>query len=224
VHILLVDPSDQTRTLLETNLADGGTNGHSITLLRPKTRKQELAAAGRDADVVLFGVRVTEKTVVRLTAALRAARSTVPILVLTEESEGGISRQFKKAGVDDMLNVAELSTPLIAWTFMSTLKQAEVKKKAGDFDALREQLADITNTLAFITHEINNPLSVIRLALYHLENLEITPEKRQNLFRIISESLDKVQSQTEELRLVRRQLGNGAQPPEMHAPRLKTGS
>ncbi|MBI1803966.1 MAG: hypothetical protein HY033_09410 [Ignavibacteriae bacterium] len=210
MHILLVDPTDQSRTLLHRSLAEGGTDEHSITVLRPKSRREELTDAAGIADVVLFGVRVTEKSIVRITTTIRTIGSAVPIFVLTQKSESGITQKFKKAGVDDMLTVAELDTPLIAWTFMSSLKQAEVKKKATEFDMLRGRIKDINNTLAYITHEINNPLSIIRLAMYHLENVELTPARRQSLFKIISDNLDKVHSQTEELRSVRRDLGNGA--------------
>ena len=218
VHILLVDPTDKTRVLLQGSLARGGTNGHSVTLLRPRTRKKDFETAASMADVVLFGVRVTEKTVVRLATEIRVTGSAVPIFVLTRESESGISRRFKKAGVDDMLNLDELGTPLIGWTFMSSLKQAEVKKKATEFDVLRHQIKDIANTLACITHDINNPLCVLRLAMYHLENLDLTPERRQALFKIISDSLDKVHLQAEELRTVRRRLGNGAPLPNSRTP------
>jgi len=215
VHILLVDPTDETRALLHDSLSGGGANGNSITHLRPKIRKGDFETVAGTADVVLFGVLVTEKSVVRLTTAVRATGSLVPIFALTRKNENGISRLFKKAGVDDMVHIAELGTPIIAWTFMSSLKQAEVRKKATEFDLLRDQIKDINDTLACITHDINNPLSVIRLALYHLENLEITQERRETLFKIISESLDKLHSQTEQLRTVRRQLGNGAPLPNI---------
>ena len=224
MHILLVDPADQTGTLLHTSLAAGGTNGHSITHLRPRTRREELTAVVQSADLVLFGVRVTSKAIVRLTTMIRGSGSVVPIFVLTPESESGISREFKKAGVDDMLNVAELSTPLIAWTFMSSLKQAEVKKKASEFDVLRDRIKDINDTLARITHDINNPLSIIRLAMYHLENLDLTPERRQSLFKIISDNIDRVHSQTEQLRTVRRHLGNGAPLPNPRRSQEKARS
>ena len=211
-----MDPTDQTRTLLQHNLVNDGSGGTTITRLRPRTKTKVFTGAASVADIVVFGVRVTEKSIIRLATTIRAAGLTIPIFVLTEKSENGIVRQFKKAGVDDMLHVAEINTPLIAWTFMSSLKQAEVKKKATEFDQLSDQIKGINNALAFITHEINNPLSVMRLAMYHFEHITLTPEKRKSLLKIISDSLDKIQSQTEELRNVRRALGNGVQHLEAH--------
>ena len=134
----------------------------------------------------------------------------MPILMLTKQSEARVPRNLRKAGVDDMLNIAEIDTPLFSWTFMSILKQAEIQKKAEEFDVIKNRLQTVNRSLAFITHEINNPLGVIRLALYHLENPNLAKKKKKTFFKLLADNVKKVDAQMEKLQEVRTQLGEDA--------------
>jgi signal transduction histidine kinase len=172
-------------------------------------------------DAIVFGEKLPASTVVQFSRSVRERGARAPILVLTKQSEAGVPRTYQKAGVDDMFNVAEMKTPLFSWTFMSTLRNAETKKKAKEFDTLQDRLKSANQSLAFITHEINNPISVIRLALYHLQIDDASKGRREALFQMLSENVDKVNKQLDQLRSVRRLLGNGCSGPvsdSSHAP------
>jgi signal transduction histidine kinase len=207
VHILLIDPKREIEQLLLTHLIGTQTSSHRMTHLLPKTALGKFETAVRDADVVIFGDRATEKAIIRFSADVRKLGLTLPVFVITRESERGVSHHFKKAGVDDVLNINELRTPLISWTLMSTMKHAEVRRKAKEFDDIRNEMRKITKTLAFITHEINNPLSVMKLALYHLQSYPTDEERRAMMLKIISENICKVETQMAELRSLRSRLG-----------------
>jgi signal transduction histidine kinase len=158
--------------------------------------------------VILFGENTPQANIIQLTKLFRLHGYTIPILMLTKQSEARVPRSLKKLGVDDMLNVAEIGTPLFSWTFMSTLKHAELRKKAEEFDVIRGRLQSADESLANITHEINNPLGVIKLALYHLENPNLESHKKEIFFKLLVANIEKVDIQMKELREVRRRLGD----------------
>jgi signal transduction histidine kinase len=213
VHILLIDTSSTFKKLLEATSNGSESAQFDVTLIQPRGDVETLSEVSRKADAIVFGEKLPTSTVVQFSRSVRERGVRAPILVLTKQSEAGVPRNYQKAGVDDMFNVAEMKTPLFSWTFMSTLRNAETKKKAKEFDTLQDRLKSANQTLAFITHEINNPLSVIRLALYHLQGDAASKGRRDALFQMLSENVDKVNKQLDQLRSVRRLLGNGCSGP-----------
>jgi signal transduction histidine kinase len=65
------------------------------------------------------------------------------------------------------------------------------------------RLQHLKSSLREITHELNNPLGVIRMAAYFLEHNEADAEKREQYFKIINESLDKAEEVLTKLRALR---------------------
>lgn len=221
MHILLIDSTEEIKRLLETNLQPADSSAHSITHIRPGTKKKDKLAAIAKADLVIFGYRLTEQSVLRHTLLVRSMGSTMPVIVLTKEWYTGIPQRYKKVGVDELLNVHELKTPLISWTLMSSAKVAEVRKKAGEYDRMKNRMTTLSDTLAFITHEINNPLSIMRLALYHLQTYQLEDDRRSMMMNLLAENIDKVQSQMDELRAVRRQIGGTVNGDRIPLPQNK---
>jgi len=221
VHILLVDPKREIEQLLATHLI-GNNAAHQVTYLPPRAPKEEFERAIRIADALVFGDRTTDASIVRFSSAVRKLGLTLPIFLITRESEGGVAPLYRKAGVDDVININELHTPLISWTFTSTMKTAEVRRKAKEFDDIQNEINTISESLACITHEINNPLSVMRLALYHLQTYATDEEKRATLMKIIGDNIDKVQHQMSELRTLRSRLGEKSpETPAVEQPRSR---
>lgn len=210
VRILLIDTADTFKKLLEATSAVSDSVCFDVTRLEPRGDEATFEEVSGRAGAIVFGEKISPPTVVQFSRSVRERGVQVPILVLTRQSEAGVPRNYQRAGVDDVFNAGDIDTPLFSWTFMSTLRQAERKKKAKEFDALQERLKNANTSLAFITHEINNPLSVIRLALYHLEAPEISKDRREMLFRTLTESVEKVNVQLSQLRNVRRILGNAS--------------
>ena len=146
-------------------------------------------------------------TVIDLTKLVRLRQSELPIFKLTLESEAKLPHKLDQAGVDDMMNIAEIATPLFTWTFQSMLEHADVHKKAKEYDILRHRLEHVSESIGNVIHEINTPLSVIRLTLYHLEKPDLPPEKRESFTKLLAENLQKVDDSMGTLRSIRRQLG-----------------
>jgi len=207
VHILLIDPKREIEQLLLTHLIGARTSSHQLTHLLPKTAMEKFECAIRVADVLIFGDRTTDSSIIRFSTGARKLGLTLPVFLITREPERGVSPHYKRAGVDDVININELRTPLISWTLTSTMKHAEVRRKAKEFDDIRNEILTISESLAFITHEINNPLSVMKLALYHLQSYPSDEERRAMMVKIISDNIYKVETQMSELRSLRSRLG-----------------
>jgi signal transduction histidine kinase len=210
IRILLIDSSAIFKTVIESSSVMADSPVFEVTVLEPRRDSQAAGAVGADIGAIVFGEKVSSSTVVQYSRTFRTRGVQCPILVLTRQSEAGVPRNYQRAGVDDVLNASDMQTPLFSWMFTSTLRQAEMRKKAKEFDALQSRLASANHSLAFITHEINNPLSVIRLALYHLEAPDLTRARREVLLRMVADNIEKVHTQLDQLRGLRRLLADGS--------------
>jgi len=157
-------------------------------------------------DVILFSERIPASAIVHLTKNFRLDNTIIPIFIFSKQSEPKVSRKYQKAGIDDILNVVEIDTPLFPWTFTSAVEHAILKKKAKEYDNLQQRLKIANESLTSLIHEINNPLSVIRLAMYHLEDTGLTLDKKETFLKLLLNSLEKIDGNMKELRAIRNQL------------------
>ena len=206
LKVLLIDTSRNTKKLLEEKRLSTDTVRLRIRLAGTDLKVEEQENLHATLDVVLFGEKVPSTTVMEMTKAFRTAGVDVPVFILTRQSEARVPLKYRKAGVDDVLNTAEIQTPLFLWTFHSTLTQVADRRKAKDFDVIRDRMRRANRSLAFVTHEINNPLSVIRLAIYHLQNADLAKTKKKAFFKLLVDNVDKVNLQIKELYSIRREL------------------
>lgn len=207
VRVLLVDSKDTVKNLLEHELLNAEMMKFVVTLWSVREARKNIHHVQRDYDVVFFGEKLALSSVTELTRALRGKNVKIPLIVLTKQSEAKPSKDLEHAGVDDLLNVAEMRTPLFAWTFQSLLEQVEMRKKAKDYDVLRNRLKHIDESLGDLMHKINNPLSVVRLTLYHLEKPDLSKDKREVFIKLMIDSVKKIDAHINELRSIHRQLG-----------------
>jgi signal transduction histidine kinase len=212
IRVLLIDTEETVKLQLQRKQSKKESVAFDVRLLNAKESQDLIELPDPMPDAIIFRDTVSQSIILRWTRMFRSRGASMPILLLTKVSEAKVSAKLQQAGIDDVLNTAEIGTPLFLWTFVSTLRHAQVKKKASEFDTLRKRLHRISDSLAFISHELNNPLSVIRLALYHLEKPDLAPEKRDIFFKLLADNVDKVDRQVKELRSIRRQLGDGVPP------------
>jgi signal transduction histidine kinase len=207
LRVLLIDPTRTTKSLLEGKRLSTETVRLLIRQAGTDLKIEEEENLHADTDVVLFGEKVPSASIVGMTKAFRAAGVDVPVFILSRQSEARVPQKYLKAGVDDVINTVEIQTPLFLWTFQSTLTQVADRRKAKDFDVIRDRMRRANKSLAHVTHEINNPLSVIRLAIYHLQNAKLPKTKKRAFFKLLVDNIDKVNLQMKELYTIRRELG-----------------
>jgi len=64
----------------------------------------------------------------------------------------------------------------------------------------RKQVENLQSGIREITHDISNPLGVIRMAAYYLQVGKMDDEKRTHYFSVIGQTIDKVELQLRRLR------------------------
>jgi len=208
LRVLLIDTTRATKKLFEAKRLNADSVRLNVRLAGTELQPEELENLHQATDVILFGEKVPSPTILQLTKQFRSIGVDAPILLLTRQSEARVPQKYRKIGIDDMLNVAEIQTPLFLWTFQSTMTQIADRKKAKDFDIVKDRLRRVNKSLAFVTHEINNPLSVIRLALYHLESGKLPQSKKKVFFKLLIDNIEKVDAQMKALYSIRRQLNS----------------
>ncbi|HUL43431.1 MAG TPA: histidine kinase dimerization/phospho-acceptor domain-containing protein [Bacteroidota bacterium] len=206
--MLLIDGSPVYQKLLSRRLE----NPESVRFKVTYSRSDEAEVIVRDftnqIDIVVFGDSIPTATILQLTKVFRSYNLAIPIFVLTRKNDAHVPRNLKKAGIDNMMRISEMGTPLFAWSFISTVEEVILKKKAKEYDVLHGRLRAVSSSLATLTHDINNPLSVIRLALYHLQNRTLAKEKRELFIKLLLDNIERIDNQMKELTAIRRQLND----------------
>ena len=206
MRVLLVDNTAVYQKLLSKRLQNPDSIRFVVTLTSPKSAETVFRDAVGIIDIIVLGNSLSNPAILQLTKFFRSCNPAVPIFVLTEKNEVRLPLSYKKAGIDDLLKISEMGTSLFAWSFISTVEQVVLKKKAKEYDTLHNQLRNVSSSLATFVHEINNPLSVIRLALYHLENRELSKQKRETFFQLLLNNLERIEGQMRDISVIRRQL------------------
>lgn len=68
-----------------------------------------------------------------------------------------------------------------------------------------EQLESLKRSIREISHEISNPLGVIRMAVYFLQTSNPTDEKKREYFRVIDDGLERIEQNLQHLKMLREQ-------------------
>lgn len=206
VYILLVEPTKLEPALLEEKLKSALKGKVILQRINETKFESFLETKSPIYDLVFIGEKVAINNIIQMANFLRGKNFRMPLILLTSQSEANLSQSQKSAGIDHLFNVAEVTLPTFSWTFSSLLKESEVQKKAEEFDSIRVKIMSINSVLAHITHEINNPLGVIRLALFQLQTKSKPDESIAKYFKMITDNVNKLEEQIQALRSVREEV------------------
>jgi signal transduction histidine kinase len=206
IKVLLIDNSVSTKEALDRAPLGKSSTELEVTLLPARNGNGSADRAMPGADVVLIGEKISRKKVIEWAGKMRAMGYGCPILLLTRQSEARLPSAMHEAGIDDMLNIADISTPLFSWTFTSTIRQIIERRKASEYDYLRDRLNAIKRSLSTLMHELNTPLSAIRLAIYHLEHSNPPRAKRDLYHTLMVENVERIEEKLRDLYHIRRLL------------------
>lgn len=206
IRILLIDNTVSTKEALDKAPLGKSLSEIEVTLLPSKNGNGMADHSMASADVVLIGDKLPKKKVIEWAAKLRSMGYGCPILLLTRQSEARLASAYHEAGVDDLLNIVDITTPLFSWTFTSTIRKIVERRKASEYDYLRDRLTSIKRSLTSLMHELNTPLSVIRLAVYHLEHSKPPRDKRELYHSLMIENVERIEEKLKDLYHIRRLL------------------
>ncbi len=203
ISVIIFGPTDLDTDKFGKRLSESLKFSVILDLFKFKSLENFTTAKSIVYDIALIGEKVSETKSVMITKHLRSQNFRMPIIQLTNIAEASLTHAQLSGGADDILNISEIDTPIFGWTFSSILKKADVTKKAEEFNIILQNFAEINKCLADITHEINNPLGIINLALFQLQNDDITIEKKLHYLQVIKDGVNKIDNQIKSLRVLR---------------------
>ena len=207
IRILLIDTRETVKRLLEHELVNADSLKFEVTLLTARAVRQSIDQVAQHDDAILFGEKTPRPVIMDLAMSFRSREIKIPMLLLTRQSEARLHRELRKVGVDDILNIAEMNTPLFSWTFQSLIDQIETRKKAREYEVLRHRMQSVDGSMATIIHDLNSPLSVLRLATHQLLTNDLTDEKRTAYLKLLADNIDRLDVHMDELRELRKHIG-----------------
>ena len=66
-----------------------------------------------------------------------------------------------------------------------------------------KHLENLKDGIREISHEISNPLGIIRMAVYFLQTTNPTSEKRDHYFKVIDDGLERIEQNLQQLKVLR---------------------
>lgn len=78
----------------------------------------------------------------------------------------------------------------------STQPEEQLKEATNQLENLRTGIREVA-------HEINNPLGIIRMALYFLHTTDPVGEKREHYFKVIDDGLERIDESLQRLKALR---------------------
>lgn len=157
-------------------------------------------------DLVFIGELIDLKDTIKISSTLKRNGFFMPLILLTQIQDTKLTIQQIEAGIDDCLNIYEFESETFAWSLTSLIQKSEIKQKAEEFETIRAKILSLYSSLAKITHEINNPLGVMRLALFQLKSKINNDESLNKYIQMISDNIDKIENQITDLRKVREEM------------------
>jgi hypothetical protein len=206
IQILLIDHKNTIKPPLESSLTSIQSASFSVDFIGAKDAEKHLRENARIYDVLLMGEKVPQAAIIRIAKLVKSHGWAGHVILLTRQSEFRISPALQKAGVDDLLNVAEINTPVFGWTFLSTLNYSGAKRKAEDLDVIRDHLLDINDSLTAIASKMSRPVSRMRAAVGSTDG----GDKKRELNRAFARNLDEISDRLGELVSVSRRLAREA--------------
>lgn len=206
ISILIIEPTEMKLEILEKQFNKALQSKIIISITNKSSLKEFIKNRVPSFDMVMIGELIDVSDTIQIAKTIRENGFYMPLILLTQLQDRNLSQSQKNAGIDDCLNVYEFESETFAWTLSSLLQKSALLQKAEEFDTIRKKIVALNSALKIITHEINNPLGVLRLALYQLDNKIKDDEALYKYSKMISENVDKIEIQIQELRKIRDEL------------------
>lgn len=158
VHVLLVENTSLLKPRLEKSLSAIKSARFKIEAVDARFAGVNFYFAKRPTDVVLFSNKLSPHVVANLARAYRAQGHAGHLIMLTQQSEARVPLKLKNAGIEDILNVVEIETPVFGWTFISAVLAMGMKKKAEGYEDIQQRLQLVNNALDHLTKSMSEPL------------------------------------------------------------------
>lgn len=197
IRIFFVDDDEDEFIILEDFLKEIPDQKYSIDWVPTFDKAVEkINTAPFDYDICLFDYRLGIFTGLELIKHLQENNLTVPSILLTGQGDSKVDKEAMKIGASDYLVKGKIDSNLLERSIRYSINQFKIQQQLLEQEKnLREsEKFAITGRIALvIAHEVRNPLTNIKLALYQLrEELNITDQNILLLYDIAERNTDRI--------------------------------
>jgi len=160
----------------------------------------------QNLDIILIDYQLPGINGLETTRQIREKGIRVPIVFLTNAVDFKLAIEAMKLDVEDYLLKEEAVTSILPSLILSVIERVKLREKLAEAEmnkvAQRERIDGIQSLIVTISHELNNPLAALKLAINVLQRKEQSPEVSSYL-TIIKENTDRIESVVARLRDLR---------------------
>ncbi len=137
------------------------------------------------------------------TRAIREKGVRIPIVFLTNAIDFKIAIEAMKLDVEDYLLKEEAITSILPSIILNVVERVRLREKLAEAEmnkvAQRERIDGIKSLIVTISHELNNPLAALKLAINVLQRKQIPPDIMSYL-AIMKENTERIEGVVAKLR------------------------
>jgi len=137
-----------------------------------------------------------------VTRLLRERGVQIPIVFLTTNKNLTVAVEVIKLVVEDYLVKEEVLTPILGGAIVGVIEQTQWRKRLAELEMSKRRLEAIQELTVTLSHEINNPLTTLKLAVDALLKSHPNDDSTKYL-TIMRESILRIEEKVQKLRALR---------------------
>ncbi len=157
----------------------------------------------RNLDVILVDFQLPGINGLETTRLIREQGIRIPIVFLTNAVDFKLAIEAMKLDVEDYLLKEEAITSVLPSIILNVVERIRLRDKLAEAEmnklAQRERLDGIKSLIVTISHELNNPLAALKLAINVLQRKQVPPDVASYL-AIMKENTERIESVVAKLR------------------------
>lgn len=151
----------------------------------------------QNLDIILVDYQLPGINGLETTRQIREKGIRVPIVFLTNAIDFKLAIEAMKLDVEDYLLKEEAITSILPRIILSVVERVKLREKLAEAEmhkmAQRERIDGIQSLVVTMSHELNNPLAALKLAINVLQRKEQSPDILSYI-TIIKENTDRIES------------------------------
>ncbi len=154
-------------------------------------------------DIIIIDYQLPGMNGLETTRLMREKGVRVPIVFLTNAVDFKLAIEAMKLDVEDYLLKEEAVTSILPSIILNVVERVKLREKLAEAEmnkvAQRERIDGIKGLIVTISHELNNPLAALKLAINVLQRKQVPPDVLSYL-AIMKENTDRIEGVVAKLR------------------------
>jgi CheY-like chemotaxis protein len=157
----------------------------------------------QNLDVILVDFQLPGMNGLETTRMIRERGIRLPIVFLTNAIDFKLAIEAMKLDVEDYLLKEEAITSILPSIILNVVERVKLREKLAEAEvnkvAQRERIDGIKSLIVTISHELNNPLAALKLAINVLQRKPVAPDIMSYL-SIMKENTERIEGVVAKLR------------------------